>query len=238
MIGFLEGLVRRGAGLEPPAGQQLLKLRPLSRFESTSSVGLDDESSDQTNTPERPGDSAGVADRTPPPDHRATQAHETEDHSRSQEHQGLPQMIDREQDGGAPAPTTGTAIRGGAPSMRAPKKAQEPEAADVERRSILLDSQTEGDRHAALRVPAFPTVGLPPTSLSAAEHVSEMTNALQPSGRGIPETEGQAPHLTISIGRIEIDFEKQAGPSVPPKQGPLRTRGFTAYAHARRGILR
>jgi hypothetical protein len=122
--------------------------------------------------------------------------------------------------------------------MQAPKKAQEPEAADVERRSIPLDSQTEGDGHAAFGAPVFPAFGLPPTTLPEAGQVSAMTNALQPSSRGISEAEGRAPHLTISIGRIEIEFEKQADASVSPKQGPERTRGFSAYARARRGILR
>jgi hypothetical protein len=71
----------------------------------------------------------------------------------------------------------------------------------------------------------------------------------EPAGRGdaLPATSRQAPSparprevvapVNVTIGRIEIQVAAPAAPATPPAP-ILRTRGFDAYSHARRGHRR
>ena len=49
------------------------------------------------------------------------------------------------------------------------------------------------------------------------------------------EQPGQSPVPSISIGKIEVQFLPQEPRTPAPRPQPQRTRGFDAYARARRG---
>ncbi|QIG49838.1 hypothetical protein G5V57_20210 [Nordella sp. HKS 07] len=54
----------------------------------------------------------------------------------------------------------------------------------------------------------------------------------------IPQIERAPPPPTISIGRIDVQFLPQERPVAPARSEAQRTRGFEAYARARRGMPR
>jgi hypothetical protein len=243
MTGFLEALVRRGAGLEPPSGQQLLKLRPLSRFESTWTVTFDHESADRTNTEGEPGDSTRVPDNTLSraeflKDHRHDGPGDDglrlrltpSDASSVRTHEIKSQSMDQEQ-------ATNRESRSEA-SPAQPNKTSRPEDAKVDRGRTLPNDELQAETRATPGAQAVPAFGSHQADSRVADHVSAMSNARQTASHHFPHAEERAPHFTISIGRIEIDFERQTDVSVSPKRGPERTRGFTDYARARHGILR
>jgi hypothetical protein len=79
---------------------------------------------------------------------------------------------------------------------------------------------------------------LPQRSAKAAEAAvaaSEPGRSSSAPSWGVPREGTEAPPPVISIGRIEVQFLPQEPRNPAPRPEPQRTRGFEAYARARRG---
>ncbi|HEX8168734.1 MAG TPA: hypothetical protein VF601_23480 [Beijerinckiaceae bacterium] len=307
MSGFLEGLVRRGAGLGAAPGMQTAALRPLSRFERHpfEAAGAEPAAPAEPDglapvpwrDPDRdPGPARGRAGMAHPPDEderpspepvptrgprpaadvgpigpRQAGAHEQTppiESGSSATHHGVAADARATTQPPAAGPWDGpplpsvplpeshspqAAIQGRhldalAPAERAdagpataPLESHPPQAPIRGRHGDEPTKRPDGEPaapsprshppRAAIRgrhgdAPAEPADGEPATS-------SPQRDPIWPEGHDGPAT----PQLTISVGRIEIDFGPR--PAAPPAPaGPQRTRGFEAYARARRGHLR
>lgn len=291
MSGFLEGLVRRGAGLGAAPGEQTATLRPLSRFELRPFDGAEGASAA---LPESES-FAPAATRHAGHESDPVQERETTLHSPA-----APVLAPDEHPSPAPAPVmTNPAIAtargepddvGGAQASPPAAPAQPlPAQTPVERMpapetlavpaSAGPQAQVTHDNtgevahditHAVTRreevthlAPAAPLPRVaatspqlphpaPDTRLPGEEpdvpvhHAAMVPAAPDQSPRAVAPAstprqheshDAPAPQTSITIGRIEIDFgQKPAAPPPPPR--PQRTRGFAAYARARRGQAR
>jgi hypothetical protein len=74
-------------------------------------------------------------------------------------------------------------------------------------------------------------LGVQATTRSEAGARRQPTRSREPFG-----IEPEAPRISVSIGRIEVEIAPPPAPTVAPSRPHLlRTRGFEAYARARRG---
>lgn len=211
MSGFAERLVARGAGR--PTGLPLLTPRPAARFERELVAPVD------TETPVEPP--------TEGPQPAATAARKSESvpaRGEAQTNPGKPaegeadKKTSRTEPGSSP-PQPSAAAR---PLTPAPSPASP--ATDVDDR---ITAAKPGP--AALRQkPAEDETSGPPPPLFFEEPRA-------PIVRTIPQIERTPAAPTISIGRIDVQFLPQDRPTVQPRPEPQRTRGFEAYARARRG---
>lgn len=218
MSGFAQRLVARSAG--HPTGLPLLMPRPASRFETSEAPGLDEVT--ETKAP---------AQITGPPSDLA-------DARRAERPQGRPHEspgVELPQDEGSmPAPRLQSEVP---PSKR---RAAPPD------QSLPLDSpQSPGAAHIEPQQREHPAREIPvPANIS---RMAERSAALAHQAMATPLTtaktadearaERNAPPQ-ISIGRIEVQFLAPEKPAAAPRAEPQRTRGFDAYARARRGMPR
>lgn len=283
MSGFLEGLVRRGAGLGAAPGEQTATLRPLSRFEQPASGGPEGD----------PALSEGESFVAAPPhvDRESIAAREEMPRPPAPI---APRRID-------PAPAAGpmeaqdTFRPADVPAGQPPRIVDIgtlPPAASalpVASPQTIIEHTPAAATPNAVAAPAVPQVRAT-HDINAIEEVTRIVTATappqvvapsdpsrpdspqpirqaEPAPRDAPEVaprraasvaprsdldpraaappapprhespEEPAPKTSITIGRIEIDFgPKPAAPAAAPR--PQRTRGFAAYARARRGQSR
>lgn len=292
MSSFLEGLVRRGAGLGAAPGEQTAALRPLSRFELRPFDAIDAEPAapaefdsfvpatarqptGRDTGPDRERDKGAHPPAAPtgPPNDDAPSS--LEPMAARDNPTWIEAVVGGPQDiGGPPGESRPTAAakpiespRMSAHEHAAPMpvpEASHPIDPPIESESSAVHDSTQADEWPPVvaqppgvdaRVgPPLPMtnplpVSIPPDLTIRVRHAA--TNAPADRADGQPATpssqrapiehespgEPAAPQLTIAIGRIEIDFgQRPAAP--PPAPGPQRTRGFEAYARARRGNLR
>lgn len=102
-------------------------------------------------------------------------------------------------------------------------------AAALLQRNIDRDHEID----AAKREPATAQPALPPLPVEATERLTELRAVATAARTVTGEKSAQPPVPVVSIGKIEVQFLPQAQHVAPPQ--PQRTRGFDAYARARRG---
>jgi hypothetical protein len=296
MSGFLEGLVRRGAGLGAAPGEQTATLRPLSRFEQRPFDGAEGASpalpESESVVPAATRQHAGH--ESVPVQQRETPLHSpaapvvapgehpspapapvTTQHPAIATTAGEPEDVARAQASLPTAPVqpppaqTPAARMPAAETLATPAPAGPQAQVTHENTRDITHEVTHAITHAVTRreevthfAPAAPlprdaATSHPPhpapeTRLPGEEpdvpvsHAAMVPAAPDQSPRAIapPSAPRQheshdppAPQTSITIGRIEIDFgQKPAAPPAPPR--PQRTRGFAAYARARRGQAR
>jgi len=214
MTGFAERWVARAAGR--PTGLPLLTPRPAARFEREMTTSVD------TEVPaERPSEEphpAATADRAlaaAPPTRGAPKESGT-----SIEREAELETSKAGPVFSAPQPphTAMPVLRAQSPS---PPATESPDQGSAKKSEPDAVRQKPRDDEAA--------GPLPP--LFFEEPRAAIIGA-------IPQIERAPPPPTISIGRIDVQFLPQERPVVPPRSEPQRTRGFEAYARARRGMPR
>lgn len=252
MSGFVDRLVARGSGLEAVPGFAALRPRPLSRFESSSEPADGPEGADTLETGLQSSATAplaaagsittarGPAPRSiPPPIDAAVGTIEA--------HPIMPsEWMDRAE----------------VEEMR-PIGTLRSQAVDPGPGSVTVPLPEAPLRHDAATVPpireAVHVVSLPPAPASMPSSAGETappiahpvpvetTRPRKPTDRAPQPIAGRppAPHVTataddtispvtVTVGRIDVHFVQPQPPSTLPPQAP-RTRGFEAYARARRG---
>ena len=265
MSGFLERLALRGAGLAPPGSPAPMRLRPRGRFEpGPGAVGPPDDRVDApasirpspwsaeaerglepgpARPPERgagpaperraPAEQAPPVARFPGPDPAPARA----DAIVAEEPAATEPVFD-------PASPIGLEPRGEAtigpqsvpdPPAPAPARAPAP-AAFADAPGEIAPEPAEP---AAMRDSASPAVPVRWRSERA-----ERLEAGQRSAAAPPLTLRSRPDpapapVTVSIGRIDVEFVHPAAPPVAAAAPAVdRTRGFSSYARARRGSPR
>jgi hypothetical protein len=262
MTGFLETLVARGAGLPAPGGPVPLMPRPMARFEPGGSgwgvggeagQGLEPPAAAMEPSPAEPrrAGSAAVpgstrAARREAPGERAFRApappadEPRPSASRAREAARAAARPETPADVAAPG-TAEARARDEKASDEAPPPLHADEIRVVARDDAVPEQQPSG----ALTQPEAPSSAPAPPGTTAdaraaAPAPAELRPALPPAA---PSLEDEAPRpVSISIGRVTVEVVEPARPAPQPAlqrpPGPQRTRGFDAYARARRGHLR
>jgi len=244
MSSFAEGIARRGAGLGAPAGTQILQLRARSKFDPGSQVvpgaGLTSEDIASPATDESAQDTVKAA---APHEHAETRPAKVEGDS-SAAMPRVPQQTPRSIEPTSPRPQ----IHDPAPSAVAHRIAPNAAPRPADHESI------EG-RHDAPEFAAFEGLESTRQPIEHRESANEgqapnaqaetfaprppLTHEPGPAeaaNREAPAEPAVRPSVTISIGRISIDFGREApAPAAPAARQIERTRGFEKYADARRG---
>ena len=215
MTGFAQRLVARSAGR--PAGLPLLMPRPASRFETREPQALDEVT--ETTAPAqiaRPSSDLAadrIAERT---QKRPSQSPGTEALERENGIQVQQLQSDAPSSRSSAAPPDQ-----GLPTAFPPP----PERTNVE------------TLHPATETPI-------PANITRITERSEvladqtMARSLLPVMRADEAKAERPASPQISIGRIEVQFIAADKPVAAPRPEPQRTRGFDAYARARRGMPR
>jgi len=214
MTGFAQRLVARSAGR--PAGLPLLMPRPASRFETSDPPVLDEVT--ETTAPAqatRPSSDLVGSRIIERPQGRPSESPGTE----APEHEtGMPaQQLQSE---ALPSESLSASPDQG-PSIASP---QSLERASVETRHPATET------HVSVNI----------------TRVTERSEVLadQAMARSLPpvmtaEAKAERPAVPqVSIGRIEVQFLAADKPVAAPRAEQQRTRGFDAYARARRGMPR
>ncbi len=305
MTGFLEGLVRRGAGLGAPSGQQMLSLRPRSRFEQRAVDA-------RLEGPGAPEPAASEGSRIPvpaagvfsPAEHRPAKPAEQSWPDRAGDGRLIPAgepshkaVFRAAVETGPPReePASTTAIERSIPARggqiefaidrqivsNAPKTAERVPVTDSSKqRAVSEKPETSVDRplvssidavdesrepEAAFKHPAGVEKSSPILAAKASHDAVDHrphpekpdTDAAKIETNDLAVTDPRKPppsrqasqepsdpraqpvQMSISIGRIEIEFGERPARAAPTaSQAPARTRGFDAYARARRGDRR
>jgi hypothetical protein len=237
MSGLAETIARRSAGLAPPAGRQLLQLRARTRFDpgSLSGPGMDVTVEVPAGAPVesiRPEMKAPATERVASP--RTAESVEPRP-------EAPPERIANVQ----AAPTRWQAI----------ERAPEPLAAQlpsprVAEHAELPRSEARGETHYSIAESLAPTRQAErlPGSMEATVASAPSAAPVPKSPRSLPArttahpqakrtapTRETKPQVTITIGRIAIDFGHESPPAPAPTRTVQRTRGFENYSDARRG---
>jgi hypothetical protein len=245
--GFAEGIARRAAGLVPQAGRHLLQLRARSRFDqgSLSSPGAELTSGDGT----APASAQSVQETVIVPSQHGTadtgpftlgrQSRAETPHEALRAHDAI--------EATSPCPETRERV----PPLVAPQIA--PPAVVQRDGSERADTRQDTPSTNDLETPVTTQqVTLRPEStdadplnnagaaLAPAVHRSAPARVpAQPATGDAPPRQDEKPSVTITIGRIAIDFGSEVPATAPaPVREVQRTRGFENYADARRGRSR
>lgn len=221
MTDFAQRLVARSAGR--PVGLPLLTPRPASRFERSESQALE-EATETT----APAVAKPVAD--PAPDHIHVPATPWPQERRAEPaepetidvHDGLPARAPRQ----AKAPVAGRTDAADRPPPMLASRSSQP--AGIEASHQEASTAASGRVSVARMTEASPELG----DQAEAAHFPPVI------ARPDVAKAGQALAPAISIGRIEVQFLAPEKPAAAPRPEPQRTRGFDAYARARRGMPR
>ena len=218
MTGFAHRLVARSAGR--PTGLPLLMPRPASRFETSEAPELDEVTETrapaQISRPSSDLSDARIAER---PQGRPAESPGVEPP------QDEGSMTAQRLQSDVPPPRGKTAPPD---QILPPASSQSPERVHVEPQQrghparetpVPANISRMAERFAALADQAMATP--PPPSMTA-----DAARAERPA---TPQ---------ISIGRIEVQFLAPEKPTAAPRAEPQPTRGFDAYARARRGMPR
>jgi hypothetical protein len=249
MSNFAERLAARGAGASPGPGISLLTPRPLSRFEPVASsdietdAGLTSIESFVATRTATDLESDIVSASTP----ARTRVEGSKPVGKGES--AVPQPLEytfyrpkqvanvvspAPHEVVAPVPPTDAGERGPEPIVA------KPDAGDAlsERHETVTmhDSANAPRREIPERAVHTELAASPPARQPPNEHISPpMPTHQTRSTPAAREVEAQpAPAPVISIGKIEVQFLPQE-PRVAPRPQPQRTRGFDAYARARRG---
>jgi hypothetical protein len=228
MSGFAERLVARSAGT-PAAGISVLAPRPVSPFEPT--AGIEIEGMSEAVSPAIP---PGISLETEPMPIAAATAYE------SQMSPGAaPTIFALPAQDSTPIPPD----RGDAGGSVAATETDRAQARETRREDIAY-------RKANTEVVVRTAVAQAPAARSLPPAVSDRSGEIELAHSGqssafpvVPimptelestaKAEPAAP--MISIGKIEVQFLPQETHIQPARAAPERTRGFAAYARARRG---
>lgn len=215
MSGFAQRLVARGAGR--PTGLPLLLPRPATRFEYEPVAPVDSEV-----PAEAPADG-------PPP---VAKVARKPDSGPAREDAPSKPAKPAGREAGAESGNMGPTATAPQPSHAALPPGRAPSAA-----SIVPDARERmpGAISETTALPGEPAVDEAP---EAAPPPLFFIEPSAPLARTPPQIERAPPPPTISIGRIDVQFLPQDRPVAPPRPEPQRTRGFEAYARARRGMPR
>ncbi|MBL8895297.1 MAG: hypothetical protein JNJ53_11885 [Rhizobiales bacterium] len=246
MSNFAQRLVARSAGTPPGPGISVLAPRPMSRFEPVAGIEVEEAVSPalappqadrritqpQTETAFPKTVARSVPRETSTPHlHAGRRGVEPEPHVSTAPDMPVPSEIEV---------TTDQAIPDVARSVGDETPKQITQSADFGENAPL-------PQHIATDVLGLrleeetQTVEPPPSPALGRKFEFEVARSGRPSRAaghayaGGEEKSGQPPSPTISIGKIEVQFLPQE-PRIPaPRPQPERTRGFDAYARARRG---
>jgi hypothetical protein len=258
MSGFVERLVARGAGVGDVSGFAALKPRPLSRFEAAPNAAEGLESAEPADRPwpltnaedpSRVMPAATIA--TPPgrPDPGSRPVFEsraslvmapvaagraTIDRARAEEAHVATQIraagprSDAASDKPARSQLSAASQRD-APAPPPPREVTE--AASQRPPALQRDWPTTTERSPAIHAPEVVALRAtqpagPPPQVTVAER--------RPAGQMMTAEDDRAPPVTVTVGRIDVQFVQPSPPAAAAPQAP-RTRGFDAYARARRG---
>ncbi len=247
MSGLAQALVARGAGLPPTGGTVRLLPRPATRFEPRGgSAGGAPGEPDAGFVDERSGAAAPPGPRAIPPvgavDPAAPKARRrAELQPPEMQHEPDLRAAQRPRyDGGA------------GPQRAVPDPDPDPPGGPLANISALAEPAREATAgapepprargHAPMR---DPEPRPPADALGPATAAAEPAGDARPGQRSAPsppdlafEHTPAAP-IAVSIGRVVIEFiEPRPSPAPPPRAQPERTRGFDAFARARRGVPR
>lgn len=210
MTGFAERLIARSTGR--PTGIPLLKPRPAARFEQETSPPLETETSVEPARDISPP--VPAVPRTAKPSALSAEV------TRELSVPGRPASPEVESDGPVPPPVQPRTDAAAAPHAEAlslrlsdPQEVKAAPALDPSASHETSDPQNE----------------FRPRPLFFDEPLA------QPVARPAPQSEQAPAAPAISIGRIDVQFLPQERPVAPQRPQPQRTRGFDAYARARRG---
>jgi hypothetical protein len=262
MSGLLESVVRRGAGLPAPTGQQVLTLRPLSRFErpwadagegrSGATPALEGAGEPQVRTgPHVSGPRQETPASTEPAvEHGRDEFNEVHDlMPPARRDSRVARAADRVPSIDRPNPIVHDAATPATDVVVASPVA--PESTSTATEAPVAPPRTFPSPPPAVGAellpghPAESRIETMPIRVAAAPAAPEFHPDRPEPARGVPpQALGDPRDLeptsqpSISIGRIDIMF---ASPPVVPSRAPresTRTRGFAAYVRARRGFLR
>jgi hypothetical protein len=138
---------------------------------------------------------------------------------------------------GTPRPAWSQAERVSAPSQQATAAVRRDVATPRDAVAPHVGRRTETgiDNPTALS-PAVARAAAPMQVAARPHPASARSPSVSARERPPLATSEVAPPVTVSIGRIDVVIDK--APVTPPKAEPERSRGFAAYARARRGARR
>lgn len=251
MSNFAERLVARSAGTPPGPGISVLASRPMSRFEPVTGIEVEEPISPALAPPqadrritqrqtERALSKTAARSRrseTSPP---IQQASPRDTDPKPQVQAALLVPVPNEI-GATPDHAISEVAVSDIPIVQDGTPQQITQSADLGEKNVFPPQQVSADATPpGLEDETQETQAAPPR-VSGRKFEIESTQVGRPmraAGRASPNGEEkpqQSPAPAISIGRIEVQFLPQE-PRVPaPRPQPQRTRGFEAYARARRG---
>ena len=218
MTGFAQRLVARSAGQS--TGLPLLKPRPASRFETSEPLVLD-----EVTETIRPAQETRIAGPASDPVHSLARGQ-----AQGPANQSPPaEMPDHEKPAPAQRPQSDLPLarNRAVPSEQSLPVAtpQSLERADVETPHPVRETSVPANIARVVERPAVlaDQTKAPPLTPSMATDHAKVDQPAAPQ---------------ISIGRIDVQFLAAEKPVAAPRPEPQRTRGFDAYARARRGMPR
>lgn len=250
MSNFAERLVARSAGTPPGSGISVLSSRPLSRFEPVAGLEVEE---------------FVRSDLAPPQVNRPIAQREVEralpkrEAARSAARESPTPMLQSERREAELGPRMTTALH---PPPREIEATPDHALPDVSLSDISpaedgtpkqitqsadFDENATSPQHVAPDVMGLRTEEetstaepTPPRALGRkfeieAARSGRLSRPPRPAHVGGEEKSAQPPAPTISIGKIEVQFLPQEPRVSAPRPQPERTRGFEAYARARRG---
>jgi hypothetical protein len=250
MSNFAQRLVARGAGQPLGQGVAVLTPRPLTRFEPQPIAENQLQTAEIPVSPRRQPDSPTVGPMTG----SYVTGRDQIEASTTKLSDARPAPL-----GEAERPTVDAARASDAavPPLRQQMAHAMPSTAQHQSVPLIPGHEEHADRHEqagplasaklAVEQPERPQppgfnddADAPPVVEPSQNPVTERTPPTTPARTAMAaddrEREGQQPlSPMISIGRIEVQFLPQQQPMPAPRLQPQRTRGFDAYARARRG---
>lgn len=213
MSNFVDRLITRGAGLS--TGLPLLKPRPAARCEQEAGPSIEAE------TPAEPSLLKSTA--SSPALHKGSPAPTSGEAA----HRHVPdRQIAREDD---------IAAAGALSSQPPSHLSQNRPPPDVETASRPAADLEEGPQRSASE-PSMPRqIQMERPETSRHQRPMFFDVPASPAIRPEPPTDRVPAAPAISIGRIDVQFLPQEAPAPSQRPEPHRTRGFDAYARARRG---
>ena len=238
MSNFAERLAARAGGADP--GLAVLAPRPTSRFETSQSGDLEVGDGFIVGNPP-PGDNVG-APMAPPAEERPPAAATLFEHPQAVEELGDQQRTpSRTPDFPLERPDRLEAARADpATSDQANRPSHIPKqvrAETVITRDETISRQAPADGEGKRRIEPPPVAA---AMIETREKMGEAPISIAAPRRretiaAWDQAESPAPDPQITIGKIEVQFLPQEPRPAAARAAPERTRGFVAYARARRG---
>ena len=255
MSNFAERLVARSAGAPPAPGISLLAPRPVSRFEPTAGIAIeaiaDAEPSvaaafeaeaesqprpavahtltERRESPRSAGDTRSAIAQ--PLDHGNRMPHEEADATspvaRAQASETLPDVGETQQGRAVPHPVASEI------TVREDRAMTKEHASAVGTKAAQPQARTRADVEAFVSPQPLAEQVSPPAASDRRPEIHTVRTEQRAAAREFSTDRTPAP--VISIGKIEVQFLPQEPRVAAARPQPERTRGFAAYARARRG---